>query len=107
MIRWTLALVVTLVACERPPLETQDGKLLFETICARCHGPDGKGEPTAKLRLGVPDMTDPAWQRAHPDDLIRQTVEKGSKSQKMPGFGDYFSDAQLSSIIAHIRTLAR
>ena len=107
MIRSTALAVVFLAACERPRLETVDGKQLFSTICARCHGEDGKGEPTAKLRLGVPDMTDPAWQRAHPDDVIEKTVHKGSQSQKMPAFGDYFSDQQLDAIIGHVRSLER
>jgi len=83
-----------------------DGKVLFESVCARCHAVDGKGDPTAKLQLGVPDMTDPAWQAAHSDEVIKLTVHEGSKSKKMPALGDYFSDAQLDEIIKHVRGFA-
>ena len=80
------------------------GKTLFEQTCARCHAVNGKGDPAAKAQLGVPDMTDPAWQAAHPDDLIKRTVKEGSKSKKMPPFGTIYSDPQLDAIIAHVRT---
>ena len=105
---WTTLLVLTLAAaagCDRPRLETGDGKQLFDTICARCHGQDGRGEPQMKLTLGVPDMTERAWQAARDDQAIRRTIREGSASKKMPGFGDYFTAEQIDSIVRHVRGL--
>ena len=94
--------------CAPPETEhgagTGVGKTLFDQTCARCHAADGKGDPTAKAQLGVPDMSDPAWQGVHPDDVIKRTVREGSKSKKMPPFGTIYSDAQLDAIIAYVRT---
>jgi len=84
-----------------------DGAALFVQTCARCHGVDGRGEEQARRELGVPNMADVAWQAAHPDPLIKRTVHEGSRSKKMPPFGDVYSDAQLDAIIRHIRGLRR
>src|SRR2546421_253322 len=82
---WALASLVHL-GCGRPDggQAAPTGKALFDQTCARCHAPDGKGDLAARAQLGVPDMTDPAWQAAHPDDIIKRTVREGSKSKKMP-----------------------
>jgi mono/diheme cytochrome c family protein len=96
------------LGCERhPDGAPADGTALFEQTCARCHGRDGTGDPVAKAQLGVPDMTAPDWQRKHSDDDIRRTVHEGSKSKKMPPFGDLYAPAQLDAIIAHVRSFGR
>ena len=102
-----VAFLLLCAACRGPGAAPADGSALFEQTCARCHGRDGKGDPVAKAQLGVPDMTDPAWQDAHPDDLIRRTVHEGSRSKKMPPFGDVYSPAQLDAIIGHVRSFRR
>jgi len=101
-----LLVLVAISACSRPTEGLTDGTALFEQTCARCHGHDGRGDPTAKAQLGVPDMTDPAWQRAHTDEIIKLTVHEGSKSKKMPPFGEVYSNEQLDAIIRHVRSFA-
>jgi mono/diheme cytochrome c family protein len=83
-----------------------DGRALFEATCARCHGNDGRGEEIARIRLGVPDMTQAAFQDRVTDSDIKRTVREGSHSKKMPGFGTYYDDAQLEAIARHVRKLA-
>ena len=102
-----VAFLLLASACTNPDSSTSDGSARFEQICARCHGRDGKGDPVAKAQLGVPDMTDPAWQDRLSNDDIRRTVREGPKSKKMPPFGDLFSPAQLDAIIAHVRSFRR
>jgi len=104
-IAWVSLLLACVAACSRPAGDLTDGKALFNQTCARCHGPDGRGDPVAKAQLGVPDMRDAVWQKAHPDELIKRTVHEGSKSKKMPPFGDLYTDAQLDVIIAYVRSL--
>lgn len=105
------ALVLTalacLAACRGSAGRSTDGRELFEQVCARCHGTDGRGDPVQRINLGVPDMTDPAWQAARTDEDIMRTVREGSKSHKMPGFGDFYQPAQLEALARHVRGLAR
>jgi mono/diheme cytochrome c family protein len=101
-----LLMMIVLSACRERGAVT-DGGALFTEICARCHGIDGRGEPTARLQLGVPDMTDPGWQARLTDDDIWRAVRQGSRSRKMPGFGELFTAQQLDAIVAHVRALRR
>jgi mono/diheme cytochrome c family protein len=102
-----LAFLFLLAACSRPDAGVTDGSALFDQTCARCHGRDGHGDPVAKVQLGVPDMTDRAWQARHTDEDIVRTVHEGSKSKKMPPFGDVYSPTQLDAIVAHVRSFGR
>ncbi len=40
-----------------PPDQVAAGKVTFETICAACHGVDGRGNPS----LGAPNLFDNSW----------------------------------------------
>lgn len=55
------------------------GKATFDTICAACHGPDGKGlQP-----LGAPNLTDNIWLYGGTAATIRESIVKG-RSGYMP-----------------------
>jgi len=49
------------------------GKEKFSTICAACHGADGKGNQT----LGAPNLTDAVWVYGGSDTAIIETIMKG------------------------------
>src|SRR5258705_1966742 len=62
----------------------------FQTICATCHGPDGKGngQAAAALNPRPRNYTDKAWQASVTDDDIRKIILNGGaavgKSAQMP-----------------------
>ena len=59
-------------------------------------------------RLGVKDMTEPAWQASHSDGRIKQTTRQGNRAIKMPAFGaDKFDDKALDDLVAYMRKLKR
>src|SRR5258706_2015316 len=66
----------------------------FGSMCATCHGEDGRGDGPAAPNLSVKprDYTDPAWQASVTDDQLRQIIllggQKLRKSPLMPGNGD-------------------
>jgi cytochrome c oxidase cbb3-type subunit 3 len=59
--------------------KAEKGKASFDTICAACHGPDGKGlQP-----LGAPNLTDNIWLYGGTAAAIKETIVKG-RSGYMP-----------------------
>lgn len=88
------------------------GKEQYETLCAVCHGPAGKGDGQA-LR-GVPvrpkSFADPAAMRAVTDQALVATIQRGGaatgKSPLMPPFGAQLKEGQILDLVAYIRSLA-
>ncbi|MBS2027757.1 MAG: urate hydroxylase PuuD [Deltaproteobacteria bacterium] len=69
---------------------TKRAKAYFKTVCASCHGQDGKGDGIAAAVLNPKprDFADPNWQQSVTDQHIRETILKGGpavgKSALMP-----------------------
>ncbi len=91
--------VVALMAV--PAMAAEDGKALFESKCAMCHGKDGVAKPFAK---GAGNFNDPKWQAAKPEAAIVQTVTDGKG--KMPSYKDKLKPEEIKAIAAYIKTLA-
>jgi len=82
----------------------------FQSLCATCHGEDGRGNGPAAPNLSVKprDYTDPTWQASVTDDQIRQIIllggQKVGKSALMPGNGDLKDKPEvLDGLVAIIR----
>lgn len=75
----------------RSPSGPEKAQEMFATVCATCHGADGRGDgPAAASLTPKPrNYTDPAWQASVTDEQIRQTILQGGqplgKSPLMPG----------------------
>jgi cytochrome c oxidase cbb3-type subunit 3 len=59
------------------------GKARFVTICAACHGPDGKGN----VAIGAPNLTDNIWLYGNTPDDIKASIMQG-RNGKMPAWGE-------------------
>lgn len=85
--------------------ESVDEKYL--SVCSRCHGQDGKGEPDAKMGKERPDFTDPSWQARVDYDHLRKVIVEGGEavgmSGQMPAWEDFFSEEELNVLIKKIR----
>ena len=96
-------LLVAVLGCEKPT-EAAQGRDLFASTCARCHGAGGTGG--VPLVAGGPsprNFHDHEFQRAHTDEQLKLTIVDG-KGAGMPGFGRTFTDAQLIMLVAHVRS---
>jgi len=71
-----------------------DGQQMFATLCGFCHQDGGRVAGRGPKLAG----TD------RPDDYILNRIRTG-KEGAMPAYGGAFSDAQLRSLIAYIRSL--
>jgi cytochrome c553 len=85
-----------------------DAKGNWDTMCAKCHGADGKGQTKIGQRLGVKDFTDATVQAGFKDDEAFNALRQGLKSddgkQLMKPF-DALSDDQIKALVAYVRTL--
>jgi cytochrome c oxidase cbb3-type subunit 3 len=59
------------------PTLVATGRKSFQTICAACHGPEGRGNPL----LGAPNLTDNIWLYGGDFQTIQQTIINGRNGQ--------------------------
>jgi cytochrome c oxidase cbb3-type subunit 3 len=77
------------------------GKTQFETLCAACHGADGKGNPL----LGAPNLTDDIWLYGGDSATLHATVAQGRNGQ-MPAFGERLGPERVRLLAAYALHLA-
>jgi cytochrome c6 len=77
-----------------------DGKVLYDTKCAQCHGKDGVAKPPGKESK---NFNDPAFQSAWTEDAIATITSEGKG--KMPGYRSKLSPEQIRAVAAHVKTL--
>jgi mono/diheme cytochrome c family protein len=83
------------------------GKALFGSMCARCHGDDGAGGMPAYDGGPAPrNFTDHEFHTKRVDAELRQTIING-KGLGMPAFGTTFTSEQLDALVAHVRSFDR
>jgi len=85
-----------------PALAAEDGKKLYDSKCAMCHGNDGVAK---KMGEGSKNFNDPAWKKtATVEEIVKDTKDgKG----KMKGMGDKLSADQMKAIAEYVLTMAK
>jgi len=81
-------------------IAASEGKTLYDTKCAQCHGKDGVAKPPGK---GSRNFSDPAFQSASSVESIAQITAEGKG--KMPGYRSKLTPAQIQAVAAHVKTL--
>lgn len=106
-----IAVVVMLSGCGDPL--SQQGKALYSYYCTHCHGTKGNGQGYNAVNLDPKprDHTDgaEAYMAGRTNEELYEAINKGgagiSKSPFMPPFGAVFSEQEIWSLVAHLRTL--
>jgi mono/diheme cytochrome c family protein len=89
-----------------------EGKKLYATYCATCHGDNGKGDGVAAASLPVKpaDHTNGAVMNKLSDQFLIEIISKGgsavNKSGFMPAWGSSLNGNQVVDIVAYIRSIA-
>jgi mono/diheme cytochrome c family protein len=89
-----------------------EGKGLYATYCATCHGDKGKGDGVAARALPVKptDHTNGAVMSQLSDKFLIDVIAKGGsavgKSSFMPAWGGSLNDKQIRDVVAYIRAIA-
>jgi mono/diheme cytochrome c family protein len=91
--------------CKRQEIEGDthaESKHLFDSVCGKCHGSDGKGGvPAAEGQPAPRNFCDAAFQASRTDADLKQAIKAGKGP--MPPFGALFDDQQLTLLVAYIR----
>ena len=90
------------------------GKRIFETVCAACHGPNGRPDPDSPIVQAFDprpaDLSDPLFNSREPALDWKLVVKHGGHalglSPQMPPQGGILSDDEIESVVAYIKTLA-
>ena len=78
-------------------LRAHRGKAKFETICAACHGPAGKGNPA----IGAPNLSDEIWLHGGSETWIIETINKGRQSV-MPAHKNFLEENKIHLLTAYV-----
>jgi mono/diheme cytochrome c family protein len=82
-----------------------EAKHLYDSICARCHGRDGRGGvPAAEGQPAPRNFQDAAFQADRTDAQLAQAIKQGKGP--MPPFGALFDETQTALLVAYIRSLS-
>ena len=76
------------------------GKALF-TVCAACHGPEGKGNPA----LGAPNLTDTIWLYGGDLESVETSIRDG-RSGNMPTWRARLGENDARVIAAYVYSLS-
>ncbi len=80
--------------------DAPDGKALYESKCAMCHGKDGVAKAMAK---GSANLNDPKFQEANSAEAIEKIIAGGKG--KMKGLKDKLKPEEIKAVAAHLKTL--
>src|SRR5687768_18028518 len=83
-----------------------EAKANYDNHCAKCHGPDGKGQTRMGKQAGAKDYTDAKVQAEMTDEKAFKSIKEGQKvngKEAMKPFADQLSDDEIKALIAHIR----
>lgn len=106
-----LALFVVMQAHFSAAEDQSEGKRLYQTYCAGCHGASGKGDGPAGKTLPVKpaDHTNAKKMSQYSDDHLFTVISRGGtsvgKSSQMPAWGAVLKEAQIHEVVSYIRTL--
>lgn len=99
---WSFGMVVASLAV--PAFAQNNGKQIYSSRCAMCHGQDGLANtPVAKM-MNVPSFKSPAAMK-HTEAELTEITEDGKG--KMPEFKSKLTHAQIEQVVAYIRELQR
>lgn len=81
-----------------------DGQKLYDTNCAKCHGPDGSGNTTVGKAVGAKDLRTADAKKLTDAEIFNQ-IDQGKGN--MPPFGGTLNKAQINSLIPIVRELSK
>ncbi|MCK5167529.1 MAG: cytochrome c [Rhodospirillaceae bacterium] len=82
----------------------------FMSVCASCHGYEGKGDGVLSEELDVKprDLSNPKLMTTKSDDHLFKVIKEGGASvglsENMTPFNEQISDEEIKNVIAYLRS---
>ncbi len=77
------------------------GKIVFQTNCVACHGPEGKGN----TMIGAPNLTDTIWLYGGSKSTVIQSITQGRQG-RMPAWLDRLGKEKVHLLAAYVYSLS-
>ena len=102
------AMLITIAACAAMLVSATaaDVKETWDKECAKCHGPDGKGDTKMGKKIDIKDFTDTKYQDSLKDDAMAKAIKEGVKDgdkTRMKGFGETLSTDEIKALVEYVR----
>jgi mono/diheme cytochrome c family protein len=85
-------------------IDLERGQAIYSSVCAICHGADGKGGQT-KYTPPAADLTSPAIQ-GRLDVSLFKSVHDGKPNTAMGAWREALSEYDIWDVLVYVRTLA-
>ena len=104
--RWT-TLLLAIAFCSAVGRAAPDGKALYTTWCAGCHGPTGQGDgPDAVYYDSKPSsLAAASYKRGTTDKAVLKIIAKGVPGTPMEGFGKKLKDEDRQALVDYLKIL--
>jgi cytochrome c553 len=105
------AMLITVAACAAMVVSASaaDVKENWAKSCAKCHGPDGKGDTKMGKKLEIKDFTDAKYQASLKDEAMFKAIKEGVKDGETVRMKavEGLSDEEMKALVAYVRTLKK
>ena len=84
-----------------------DAKASWDKMCAKCHGPDGKGQTKMGQKLNIKDLTDTKVQSGFTDEEATKAIKEGVKDKEgkiLMKAQEGLSDDDIKGLVAYVRS---
>lgn len=88
---------VTLLTSEE---DIAAARQIFTTVCAVCHGPEGKGIPPA-----FPNLTDNVWIHGNSPAQVYHQISEGNIAKGMIAYKTQYSEKQITQLTSYVLTV--
>jgi mono/diheme cytochrome c family protein len=92
-----------------PKPDPENGKVIYDRMCAGCHGYKGDGGEGHRGGFSphVPTLANKEYMNSVPDDYLIMIIKKGGaymgKMATMPAWEKRLNDQEVRDIVAHMR----
>ena len=105
-----LMLVLASLAVAAGMVYAGEVKAVYDKDCAKCHGPDGKGQTKMGQKLSIKDFTDAKVQDGMKEEAMAKAIKEGIKDKDgkvtmKPIEG--VAEVELKALVPYVRALKK